>query len=395
MSRLGNIGRFTKGSGITKADLVETGIPCVRYGELYTNHNYVIKRFHSFINEEVAATSKRIHKGDILFAGSGETAAEIGKCAAYLGNEEAYAGGDIIILRPEKADAAFLGYSLNHETINRQKAKLGQGYSVVHIYPELLKKIVIPLPPLPEQRKIAAILSTWDRAIELLGKQIATKQRLKKAFMQRLLTGKVRFPEFEEDWKEVHLGEILKSRNEKSPQSEQLQLYSLTIEEGVTPKTDRYDREALVKEETIKEYKIVHPYDIVYNPANLRWGAIGINTFDKSVLVSPIYEVLYLRDPKQYIVELIFAILSSPRQITKFSRFGEGTIYERISVKIKDFLSERIIIPRNYNEQHQIAAFLNRVNWEIGTLQEEQRLYRLQKRGLMQKLLTGEVRVRV
>ena len=190
--RLGKVGTFAKGSGITKSELVDGGIPCVRYGELYTRHDDVIRAFHSFISRETATSSMRIISGDVLFAGSGETAEEIGKCATYVGEEEAYAGGDVIILRPSKGNSVFLGYLLNHDAANRQKYRLGQGHSVVHIYPSLLKDVVIPFPPVEEQRKIADVLETLTKIISLLSRKIDELKAQKQGLMQRLLTGEVR-----------------------------------------------------------------------------------------------------------------------------------------------------------------------------------------------------------
>lgn len=100
--RLDDLGAFSKGAGITKDDLLQKGIPCVRYGELYTKYNFIIKNCFSFIPEEIAKTSKLLLYADILFAGSGETREEIGKCAAYIGKESVYAGGDNIIFSPKK-----------------------------------------------------------------------------------------------------------------------------------------------------------------------------------------------------------------------------------------------------------------------------------------------------
>ncbi|WP_418888716.1 hypothetical protein [Methanothrix soehngenii] len=97
---LGAIGVFSKGSGIKKDEVVADGLPCVRYGEIYTHHNEYLKAFNSFITPATAKQSQRIEKGDLLFAGSGETAEEIGKCVAFLGEEEAYAGGDVVMFRP-------------------------------------------------------------------------------------------------------------------------------------------------------------------------------------------------------------------------------------------------------------------------------------------------------
>jgi type I restriction enzyme S subunit len=190
--RLGEVGTFSKGSGIAKSDLVEKGIPCIRYGEIYTTHNFVIKEFHSFITPEMATTSKQIYAGDILFSGSGETAEEIGKCVAFVGKEVAYAGGDVIILRLTKGDPIFMGYLLNHETVKKQKYRLAQGHSVVHIYERYLKDIKIPFPPIEEQQIIAQALQTCDEEIDLHERKLSRLKQQKKGLMQRLLTGQVR-----------------------------------------------------------------------------------------------------------------------------------------------------------------------------------------------------------
>jgi len=189
---LGSIGEFLKGKGIAKKDLAEKGLPCVRYGEIYTVHHWIIKSFHSFISSETASQSKEIRKNDILFAGSGETVEEIGKAVAYLYQDKAYAGGDIIILRPENVDSAFVSACLDTTNSNKQKRKLGQGNSVVHIYPTGLKQVLIPLPPLPEQKQIAIILSTVDDKLDILNQKKSHYQTLKKGLSQQLLTGQMR-----------------------------------------------------------------------------------------------------------------------------------------------------------------------------------------------------------
>src|SRR5699024_2329323 len=124
IQKLGNLGTFFRGKGIAKRETTEQGIPCIRYGEIYTQHHYYIKNFHSFIDESTARKSTKIQKGDILFAGSGETKEEIGKSVAYLHKESAYAGGDIIILRTKDVDSLFLAFTLNNGELARERAKL-------------------------------------------------------------------------------------------------------------------------------------------------------------------------------------------------------------------------------------------------------------------------------
>ena len=189
---LGECGHFLKGAGVRKDEAKSGNIPCVRYGELYTDHNDVIRSFRSRISSTVAAGATKLRYGDVLFAGSGETKEEIGKCAAFVQRFEAFAGGDTIILRLSEADPVFLGYLLNMPSVQRQKAAKGQGDAVVHISSSALAAIEISLPPIPEQSAIAAVLSDMDREIAALQARYEKLKAIKQGMMQALLTGQVR-----------------------------------------------------------------------------------------------------------------------------------------------------------------------------------------------------------
>ncbi len=193
--KLGEVGCFSKGIGITREQSQSGNLPCIRYGEIYTRHNDFINKYYSFISREVAKTSKRIKMGDILFAGSGETKEEIGKCVAFTKNEEAYVGGDIIILSPQNVDSLFLGYYLNTPKIVKQKASKGQGDAVVHISSSNLASIIINLPALSEQHRIATIFSDMDAEIAGMETKLSKYKAIKQGMMQELLTGRIRLVE--------------------------------------------------------------------------------------------------------------------------------------------------------------------------------------------------------
>ena len=192
VKRLGDVGVFSKGSGIKKDEVVADGLPCIRYGEIYTHHNDHVRAFNSFISPETAKKSQRLEKGDLLFAGSGETAEEIGKCVAFLWELEAYAGGDTIIFRPSGQSSEYLGYLMNHSSVAAQKARMGQGDAVVHISARNLARLELHLPHLPEQTAIAAVLSDMDAELVALEQRRAKTRALKQAMMQELLTGRTR-----------------------------------------------------------------------------------------------------------------------------------------------------------------------------------------------------------
>lgn len=193
--QLGDIGQFLKGRGVKKDEAQSGTLPCIRYGEIYTHHNDYIKSFNSWISPQVAATATRLKQGDLLFAGSGETKEEIGKCVAFIDDCEAYAGGDTVILRATGINPMFMGYYCNTAPIAAQKASKGQGDAVVHISATALSSIVLALPSLPEQNAIATALSSMDSELSVLDASRDKTRNIKQAMMQELLTGKTRLVE--------------------------------------------------------------------------------------------------------------------------------------------------------------------------------------------------------
>ena len=185
--RLAQIGKLSKGSGGNKDDEVSIGVPCIRYGDLYTTHEFFIRRSRSFISKEKAADYTAIEFGDVLFAGSGETIDEIGKSAVNLMRQEAYCGGDVILFRPEQqVEAHYLGYALDCPPAATQKATMGRMYGTQ------LKYLTIPLPPLPEQTAIVRYLDHADRRVQ---RYISAKRKLvtlleeqKQAIVQQAVT---------------------------------------------------------------------------------------------------------------------------------------------------------------------------------------------------------------
>ena len=174
--RLGQIGTFMKGSGGNKDDATDYGLPCIRYGDIYTSYKYHARHARSYISKDRAPDYARLKHGDALFAASGETVEDIGKSVVNLMTEEAYCGPDIILFRPEaEINPSYLGYVLDCPKIAYQKSCMGRGITIMHIYSSSLKYITIPLPPLEEQ---AAIVRFLDHANELVSHYISAKERL-------------------------------------------------------------------------------------------------------------------------------------------------------------------------------------------------------------------------
>jgi len=207
-----------------------------------------------------------------------------------------------------------------------------------------------------------------------------------------VLVPKLRFPEFRgaELWKDLPIASILKVRDERRVPTTEAPLFSLTIESGITEKTDRYNREFLVRDAGNKKYKLVEPNDIVYNPSNLRWGAINYSQLSHSVVVSPIYEVLSLGDKSEHCLEFIACAVMRNEQIRRFITKAQGTLVERIAVKIEDFLSTKLLVPPTRAEQQKIAACLSSLDEVIAAQARKVDALKTHKKGLMQQLFPRE-----
>ena len=173
---IGQAGTLTKGVGGNKEDEQKSGLPCIRYGDLYTTHEFFIEKTRSFLTQEDSCKYTEIRLGDVLFAASGETTEEIGKSAVNLIEGPAYCGGDIILFRPTTGfHPKYCGYVLGCLPMADQKAAMGRGFTVYHIYGRQLKYLRFPIPPPGEQ---AAIVRFLDHADEQIQRYIAGKERL-------------------------------------------------------------------------------------------------------------------------------------------------------------------------------------------------------------------------
>lgn len=381
---LNSLGYFLRGRGVSKNELIDDGLPCLTYGELYTSHHNVIRKFTSFISGQSADQSVELEQGDILFAGSGETLEEIGKSAAFVDPFKAYAGGDIIILRQRTQDPHFLGYLLNYETVNRQIHKLGQGHSVVHIYPSGLQKIKIPLPPLPEQQKIAAILSTWDEAIEKTQSLIDQIRQRNKGLAQQLLTGKKRLKGFSAEWREMRADKIFKNHSDKSHNG-QLEVLSATQEEGVVPRST-VNIDIKFDENSLDTYKKVEVGDFVISLRSFQ-GGIEYSAYEG--LISPAYTVLKEIVP---ISKTFFKVYFKTETFISLLNTIIYGIRDGKQISYKEFATLKLPYP-DTQEQSAIAQVLEHATRELKLYERKLNALKKQKKGLMQKLLTGEIRV--
>jgi len=362
---------------------VKNGIPCVRVVDLVSNNLSVADMITT--SPEISDSYKRtiLQKSDLMFALRGE----IG-CVAKVTKELVGANltRGVALISPGKNVAPdYLLWALRSEMVRIDIMKRVNGSALREIPILGLRRVKIPLPPLPEQRKIAGILGTWDEAIALAERRIEAARQRKKGLMQRLLTGRVRFPEFEgEEWREIRLGSVFTERKERG--YEDLPLLSVTADEGIIyrDELDRRDTSSADK----SKYLRVCKGDIAYNTMRMWQGRSGVSRLEG--IVSPAYTVC---KPKSSIdSDFMGYLFQLPSVVYLFRRYSQGMVSDTWNLKFNHFAQIHIRIPE-IREQRRIAAVLQACDREIELLTQKRDALQRQKKGLMQRLLTGQVRV--
>lgn len=246
-------------------------------------------------------------------------------------------------------------------------------------------KLPVMVPPLPEQQKIADILGMWDEALEKLDALIGAKDRRKQALMRQLLTGARRLPGFNKKWVRAKLGDLFENRTESNRLD--LSLLSITADHGVVR------RDTLIKRDTSSEdkskYLRIAPGDIGYNTMRMWQGVSALSSLEG--IVSPAYTICI---PTKHIDgQFVAHFFKLPHTISLFHRHSQGLVDDTLNLKFPHFATIEVTVPSDVTEQRAIAAVFDTSDAELRLLRQQRTALDHQKRGLMQQLLTGKIRV--
>ncbi len=269
---------------------------------------------------------------------------------------------------------------------------------------EDLSLLRVTLPPIPEQKKIAEILSTWDEAIDQTRKLIEAKKRRKKALMQQLLTGKRRLPGFgkttqqktyrffstPEGWRCPRLREVATECSERNSNGDGLTVFACSKHLGFVPSAEYFGKQ--IFSEDTSSYKVIRRGWFGYPSNHVEEGSIGLLLTHDAGLVSPIYTVF--RCAESIVPEYLYAVFKTDTFRHIFAVSTNVSVDRRGSLRWKEFSLIHIPQPSK-EEQYAIVSVLKAADIEIKILEQKLSAFEKQKRGLMQKLLTGEVRVRI
>lgn len=279
-----------------------------------------------------------------------------------------------------------------------------QGVGRYKLSKSSLLKIALLVPPLEEQFEIIAILSTWDTAIETTQKLIEAKKILKKGLMQQLLTGKRRFPEFgkpsrksgelPEGWKQVELGKHFEEVTETVGRRTVVP-YSITAGTGFVSQQEKWGKD--ISGSQYANYTLLRKGQFSYNKGNSKKYPCGCTYLlhqEETIAVPNVFISFEKKTDEVYpeFYEHYFLVDYCANELRRFITSG-ARADGLLNLNKHDFFSIRIPLPR-YQEQYRIAEILSACDREILLLSEKTEQLQKQKKGLMQKLLTGQVRVR-
>ena len=292
---------------------------------------------------------------------------------------------DIVFARP-RTDIIlpdYLSLFTNSDIGKRQIVATQGGLALKHFNVGALKKMIVNVPDISEQAAITELLSITSRIIEKTERLIATKEQRKKIFMDLLLTGKRRLRGFQKHWSEYRLGDLFKERNERA--NDHLPLLSITREDGVVP---RVENRKDTSSEDKSNYLRICSGDIGYNTMRMWQGVSALSSLEG--IVSPAYTICIPNEgvDGRYMAHLF----KLPRTINLFYRHSQGLTSDTWNLKYHHFEQIKVTIPA-IEEQKAIAALLDVCAKEINLLRKQNCSLKKQKRGLMQKLLTGRWRI--
>lgn len=386
-SSIGEICKFTNGRGFTPAEWSDRGLPIIRIQNLNgsTDFNYY---------EGEPEEKWVVMPDDILFAWAGTRGVSFG--ATIWKGPKGVLNQHIYRIHPNTGiDRNWLYYALEVVTSRIEKKAHGFKSTLLHVQKADITRQVVTVPPLVEQSKIAALLSIWEEGIEKTEKLIAAKVKRKRGLMQQLLTGKKRFQEFEgQDWQRVRIADLFEEvwRYEKWDENALYNLVSIRRRGG-----GLFSRGALLGQQIkVKKLKSLRTGDFLISKRQVVHGAWGLVTSEyNGTMVSDEYDSLVVKNSNQLSVEF-FTHLSRLPLIRRMAALAcNGVHIEKLIFDWDDFSKNLIFIPSSVEEQRRISAVLDSCNKEIELLQQQLDALKRQKRGLMQKLLTGQIRVKV
>jgi len=386
---LGEIGDFKNGINKDKEEFGH-GYPFVGLMDVFDIPKVYTGEFSLVNTTENERRDFDLQKGDVLFVRSSVKPIGVGLstlvCQDMLNTT--FSGFLIRFRENGKLDFEYKAHCFYEENFRQRLLNKSTISANTNINQVALKSLKIPIPPLPEQKAIASLLSTWDAAIQNNAQLIAQKEQYKKWLMQQLLMGKKRLSGFKDEIKLKVVGQFLKEISERNKESKVSNVLSVTNSRGFINQSDQFDR--AVASEDASNYKVVKKGQFAYNPSRVNVGSLDLlRNFEEGIL-SPMY-VVFSTDEKHLLADFLYFQLKTQWFYGHIPMFIQGSV--RDSLSFDGLCSMKFFMP-SIEEQTAITQVLQAADKEIQLLKAKNQQLRLQKKGLMQVLLTGKKRLK-
>ena len=368
---LKDVATLSKGSGISKDQLSDSGNPCILYGELYTKYKSEIIR--EVVSKTDIDSSGLVQSkvNDVIIPCSGEAAIEIAT-ARCVTMDNILLGGDLNIIRLNGQNGGFFAYQLNGKR-KVDIAKVAQGVSVVHLYGEHLKRVKVAYPSLDEQQKISSILTLLDERIATQNKIIEKLESLIRGISNNLL--------YSESGTPVRLGDILSERSERTKVNNQHEVLSSTVK-GIFSQREYFSKD--IASENNVGYKVIRLHDVVLSPQNLWMGNINYNDKFDIGIVSPSYKIFSIADG--YDKRFVAAMLKTHRALYNYMLVSEqGASVVRRNLNMEAFEQLVFKMPP-IDKQREIGNAISALQSRLELAVRAKTAYEKQKQWLLTQM---------
>jgi len=349
-----------------------------------------------------------IKNNDLLFVRSNGNKALIGRCVLISGITEPVSFSGFTIrgrVKLDEIDHSFASKLVRSPLFKEHLHKMGGGSSINNLSQDTLSEFCFSLPPLPEQRKIAEILRTWDEAIEKLEALRAAKLRRHRALIHSLVFGTRQLDRFRTTdevavhrwftlpatWSIKPIGKLAREISERNGDAEQHEVLSCSKYDGFVRSLEYFKKQVFSAD--LSGYKKIWRGDFGFPSNHVEEGSIGLQNLTDVAVVSPIYTVFRFA-PEKVDADYAFAVLKTGLYRHIFEVSTSASVDRRGSLRWSEFSKLPFPVP-SLAEQKAIAEVLGTAQTDLDALTTEIDALTRQKRGLMQKLLTGEWRVTV
>lgn len=388
--KLGVVAEFTKGKGYSKGDLEISGVPIILYGRLYTNYQTIIDDIDTYVT--MKENSVLSEGNEIIVPSSGESSEEISR-ASVVSKSGVILGGDLNIIKLNATfSSVFVAITLSNGAQQKELSKRAQGKSVVHLHNSDLKEVNLSFPSLHEQTAIGSFFQDIDQLISLQQRKLEVLKEQKKTYLKLLFPAKgqtkpaLRFAGFEDDWKEVKLGEVTERITRKNKYLESTLPLTISAQYGLIDQETFFNKKVASKD--VSGYYLLKRGEFAYNKSyssEYPWGAVKrLDNYEKGVL-SPLYIVFKPKFIDSDFLAVYYAGSNWHKEVSM--RASEGARnHGLLNISPQDFFDTELIVPISSAEQEAIGSFFQDLDKAIAKQEEKVNQLKESKQTLLRKM---------